>query len=618
MAINKPTVGQSGWNDEVDAVIDKVNEFDIAIPQKADVVHTHDHGALTGLTDDDHTQYLNNTRGDARYYTKAQTDSADAGRVAKSGDIMTGNLSMQNWDNVRVTASQVNKIYPPDGGSAAQAPFASLWHDVLAFNRNFGPPTLERTADGTTWVDAAGSADNRLFAHIEDWAYTAANGTTTLGSRWTWSNFSVPFSSATWLVIGHTYSNPSPSKTVRVESWNGTAWAIRHESTYSNTAQPVWHSMTSWGGDTKVRLTILWNSGAYVGISSIRMLTTRWADQGGGSEYSYPYTWDGEGRMGIGGGVRDTNTQLTVTGRTYSSGGVISGSGAPASADELTRKDYVDNALAAKAHTPQIDVYTVGGTWTKPSWATKVTVMLLAGGGGGGSGARRQSGSTSSGGAGGGGGGSALLIVRASDLNATEPVVVGAGGFGGSPATADNTNGNPGSIGGGSRFGSMGRVNPGFTGATGGQLGTSANGGTGGTGDWGAPNGGGGVNAAAGATGNRGSRAGASGGAGGGISATPAAFPGGTGGSPLYLGDISTSAGAIDAGGSPGASAAVGVFISGGGGAGGGSSITGAGGWGGDGGRYGAGGGGGGSSMNGFASGGGGTGADGIVVVISE
>lgn len=33
-----------------------------------------DHGALTGLGDDDHVQYHNNTRGDARYYTKAQVD----------------------------------------------------------------------------------------------------------------------------------------------------------------------------------------------------------------------------------------------------------------------------------------------------------------------------------------------------------------------------------------------------------------------------------------------------------------------------------------------------------------------------------------------------------------
>src|SRR5690606_2888826 len=33
-----------------------------------------DHGALTGLADDDHPQYLTQLRGDNRYYTKAQTD----------------------------------------------------------------------------------------------------------------------------------------------------------------------------------------------------------------------------------------------------------------------------------------------------------------------------------------------------------------------------------------------------------------------------------------------------------------------------------------------------------------------------------------------------------------
>lgn len=34
-----------------------------------------DHGTLTGLSDDDHSQYHNNTRGDVRYYTKAQVDA---------------------------------------------------------------------------------------------------------------------------------------------------------------------------------------------------------------------------------------------------------------------------------------------------------------------------------------------------------------------------------------------------------------------------------------------------------------------------------------------------------------------------------------------------------------
>lgn len=35
-----------------------------------------DHGALTGLGDDDHTQYHNDTRGDIRYYTKTLSDAA--------------------------------------------------------------------------------------------------------------------------------------------------------------------------------------------------------------------------------------------------------------------------------------------------------------------------------------------------------------------------------------------------------------------------------------------------------------------------------------------------------------------------------------------------------------
>jgi hypothetical protein len=38
-----------------------------------------DHGLLTGLADDDHTQYHNDTRGDIRYYTKGQVDTLVSG-----------------------------------------------------------------------------------------------------------------------------------------------------------------------------------------------------------------------------------------------------------------------------------------------------------------------------------------------------------------------------------------------------------------------------------------------------------------------------------------------------------------------------------------------------------
>ncbi|MEO7904247.1 MAG: hypothetical protein ABIR91_00470 [Candidatus Saccharimonadales bacterium] len=48
-----------------------------------------DHGALTGLTDDDHTQYHTNTRGDARYYQKSEVDTAVGGRVATTVQVAT-------------------------------------------------------------------------------------------------------------------------------------------------------------------------------------------------------------------------------------------------------------------------------------------------------------------------------------------------------------------------------------------------------------------------------------------------------------------------------------------------------------------------------------------------
>lgn len=41
-----------------------------------------DHGLLTGLTDDDHGQYLTTGRGDARYYTQAQTTTLLAGKAS--------------------------------------------------------------------------------------------------------------------------------------------------------------------------------------------------------------------------------------------------------------------------------------------------------------------------------------------------------------------------------------------------------------------------------------------------------------------------------------------------------------------------------------------------------
>jgi hypothetical protein len=70
---------------------------------------TGDHGALTGLGDDDHTQYLNNTRGDARYakltgatFTgpiTAQSITGDGGAlIVESSLDIQGNVTIPNGD----------------------------------------------------------------------------------------------------------------------------------------------------------------------------------------------------------------------------------------------------------------------------------------------------------------------------------------------------------------------------------------------------------------------------------------------------------------------------------------------------------------------------------------
>lgn len=75
-------------------------------------------------------------------------------------------------------------------------------------------------------------------------------------------------------------------------------------------------------------------------------------------------------------------------------------------------------------------VFTSGGTWSKPSNAQVVKVQLVAGGGGG-AGAAATDGAS---GSGGGGGGYAEEMFAASALTATVAVTVGGGGSGGGGA----------------------------------------------------------------------------------------------------------------------------------------------------------------------------------------
>src|SRR6185369_427541 len=75
---------------------------------------------------------------------------------------------------------------------------------------------------------------------------------------------------------------------------------------------------------------------------------------------------------------------------------------------------------------PQVDVFTSGGTWTKPAGARWVWARVQAAGGGSGGCALTSAGQSAASG-GGGGGGYCEKWIDASTLNATEAVTVGSG-----------------------------------------------------------------------------------------------------------------------------------------------------------------------------------------------
>ena len=263
--------------------------------------------------------------------------------------------------------------------------------------------------------------------------------------------------------------------------------------------------------------------------------------------------------------------------------------------------------------TIDIQVYTSGsGTWTRPSTGNLVDIICIGGGGGGGSG-RRGGATNAYGGASGAGGGYSRITLKRTDLGATESYVVGAGGAGGAAVTSDTTNGNIGTVGGASNFGTWIKSGGGGPGNGGTNTLGASTGGAAGTGQF--PGGAGQTNDGSTNAGGAANFAPTGGGQGGGVQS----------GGFTYGSSASSVAGGLNytaaAGGGNGADGTNGTspggYSPGGGGGGGGGPALSVGGNGGSGGLYGGGGGGGGGSAALSNSGSGGTGGNGVVIVIT-
>jgi hypothetical protein len=109
-----------------------------------------DHGALTGLTDDDHTQYHNDTRGDIRYYTKTQIDTSLSGKANTSHTHSAGDVNSGIFNIARI----------PTGTSGTTVSLGNHTHDEVYYTESEVDALLLNKASTTITNDL----DTRLDA----------------------------------------------------------------------------------------------------------------------------------------------------------------------------------------------------------------------------------------------------------------------------------------------------------------------------------------------------------------------------------------------------------------------------------------------------------------------
>lgn len=85
-----------------------------------------DHGALTGLADDDHSHYHNNARGDARYSLLAHNHSGTYDPAGTAAAAVSAHEGAANPHPVYLTQAEADALYAAIGGGGGAAYAATI------------------------------------------------------------------------------------------------------------------------------------------------------------------------------------------------------------------------------------------------------------------------------------------------------------------------------------------------------------------------------------------------------------------------------------------------------------------------------------------------------------
>lgn len=201
--------------DAVRSIDERLHDVEVAPPGGVS-----DHGALTGLVDDDHPQYLTQARGDARYYTEAEVDAALGGKASTASVTAATQRGNHTGTQTASTISDFNTAVRTNRLDQMAAPTAPV---AFGSQRITGLGTPSASTDAATkgYVDSAVGAPAAGTRYAVDYgvvpdAYSIAisfnSGSTTISAMSGLTGWPTTFSAgdvgkAIWIYNGSSAGN---------------------------------------------------------------------------------------------------------------------------------------------------------------------------------------------------------------------------------------------------------------------------------------------------------------------------------------------------------------------------------------------------------------------------